>query len=228
MATTGLSKPFVAKYSSDGSGKVSFSDLQSADKLVEYSVDITSTESNPLHADNMIQENDPGSFSSGKLKVKTTEFTGNMSEMFLNAKVVKRNIGDKEVDEIVFDDDMIANELAYGLIEEHIIDGVKCYLPIVFPRVLFSIPGTSATTRADKIEWQTPEIEGIIYRSDQSDVYYNHPWRLSPKEPMSTELDAEKYIRAVLAEKEITPNGEQSPQSINVELPTPKVKEVSK
>lgn len=44
------------------------------------------------------------------------------------------------------------------------------------------------------MEWQTPSITGTIYRSDQSDSNYKHPWMMDAW--LKTESDAIAYLKA--------------------------------
>mgnify|MGYP000195638626 CR=1 FL=1 len=44
-------------------------------------------------------------------------------------------------------------------------------------RVKFAVPKTSLSTKADKIEFATPEIEGTILRRNKPDAAGKHPWK---------------------------------------------------
>lgn len=196
MAITGLSKPIVADYTADGNN-VTYAKILAVQKAVEYSAEVESAEDNDLYGDNVIAESAAGRFTSGSLTLKTTDFTPELSASLLGAKTATRSIGGKEVKEVVFDDDQKTTEKGFGIIEEHQIDGITTYLPIVFSRVKFNIPAKAATTRGKEIDWQTPEITGTILRSDQVDANYNHPWQISPETAFTTEADAEAYIKTL-------------------------------
>ena len=203
MAIKGLSKPIVADYTANGN-KVTYGEPYIADHAVEYSVKINSADKKELYADNQVQESSKGIFTSGDLTLKTADFEPKLSVNIIGAKTVERTVGGDTVKEVVLDDSQNSTYKGFGIIEEHEIDSVTSYLPVVFLRVVFDIPADAATTRGESIDWQTKEITGTITRSAQVDDKYNHPWKVSPEEGMATEDDAVKYILAVLGSKNTT------------------------
>lgn len=198
MAIKGLSIPVCGNYKHDGNGKVTYSEPFVADHLVEYAFESNSSEDNDLMADNRVQESAAGKFVDGTLTVTTADLTPELSMKILNAKEVKRTIGESEITEVVYDDDLRSPFLGYGVIEEHEIDGITTYLPIWFPKIKFNIPAGAATTRGKEVEWQTKQITARVFRSDQVDGNYNHPWQISPKTSFTTEEEAKNYLMAVL------------------------------
>ena len=203
MAIKGLSKPIVADYTANGN-QVTYGEPYIADHAVEYSVKINSGDKKELYADNQVQESSKGIFTSGDLTLKTSDFEPKLSAKIGGAKTVERTVGEDTVKEVVLDDSQNSTYKGFGIIEEHEIDSVTSYLPVVFPRVVFDIPADAATTRGESIDWQTKEITGTITRSAQVDDKYNHPWKVSPEEGMATEDDATKYILAVFGSKNTT------------------------
>ena len=203
MAIKGLSKPIVADYTANGN-QVTYGEPYIADHAVEYSVKINSGDKKELYADNQVQESSKGIFTSGDLTLKTSDFGPKLSAKIVGAKTVERTVGEDTVKEVVLDDSQNSTYKGFGIIEEHEIDSVTSYLPVVFPRVVFDIPADAATTRGESIDWQTKEITGTITRSAQVDDKYNHPWKVSPEEGMATEDDAVKYILAVFESKNTT------------------------
>lgn len=200
MAKTGLSIPICAPYENLGSGRISYGEPYAADSAVEYSVEIEANEDNNLYGDNRIKETAGGSFSSGTLSLTTTDIGAELAMKILGLKTVKRTVEGAEIDEIVVDDDAKAPELGFGIIEEHQVDDVRLYKPIVLARVKFKNPGLAATTREKEIDWQTQQVEATILRSEQLDDKYKYPWQFSPKDWYTTEEDAKKYILAVLSD----------------------------
>lgn len=193
----GLSIPMCAVYAHNGNGGVTYSEPYVADHAVEYSIEVSSSDSNDFYADNRIQESAAGKFANGTLTLKTAELEPALSKKMVGLKTVTRTIGEKQVNEIVYDDDQKSPDLGFGIIEEHEIDGVTKYLPVILAKVRFNIPKDAATTRGDQIEWQTKEITAKIMRSDQADENYSHPWKFNPEEMMDTEAEAKAYIEAV-------------------------------
>lgn len=197
MAIKGLSKPVCANYTAVGNA-VTYSDAYAADKAVEYSFEADVAEDKDLYADNQVAETAAGRFVSGKLTLKTADLTPELSKKILGLKTVTRQVGEEMVTEVVYDDDQVAPYLGFGIIEEHQIDNKTGYLPVVFPKIRFSIPADAATTRGDEVDWQTKEISGTVVRSDQVDDNYNHPWKITPQKMYDTEAEALKYNNAVL------------------------------
>ncbi len=44
-------------------------------------------------------------------------------------------------------------------------------------RVIFGIPATNLQTKGDNITFQTPTIEGVIFRRNKLDGNNKHPWK---------------------------------------------------
>jgi hypothetical protein len=204
MAKKGLSIPIVAEYKNIGSGAVKYTNPVVADAAVEYEVEVETGEDNKLWADNKVKETAAATFKSGTLTLTTADLTPEISVKIIGLKTAARTVNGKQVEEIVFDDDANPPELGFGIIEEHQVNGVTLYKPVILTRVRFKNPGNSATTREDEIEWQTQEITAELMRSDQSDDKYNHPWQISPKSWMATEDEAKAYILSVLGAGDVT------------------------
>ncbi len=202
MAIKGLSKPICANYEAKGS-RVTYAEPYAANNAVEYSFEAEIAEDNDLYADNTIKESAAGKFASGNLTLKTADLEPGLSKKIIGLKTAVRTVDGKEVTEVVYDDNLNPPDLGFGIIEEHEIDGTTLYLPIIFPRIKFNVPGNAATTRGKEIDWQTREVTARVMRSAQVDERYNHPWQISPEEMYSTEEEAEEYIRAVFKPEKV-------------------------
>lgn len=201
MAIKGVSIPIVAKYEHDGNGKVTYSDPFIADAAVEYSVDVEVSEDNNLYADNKIKESAAGTFNKGTLGLTTSDISPELAVKMLGLKTVTRTINGEEVKEVVYDDSANPPYLGFGIIEEHQVNNITKYKPVVLAKVRFKNPGLAAATREEEVDWQKPEIEAAVHRSDQVDENYKNPWQFSPYELLETETEAKGYIMAVLGEK---------------------------
>lgn len=197
MAIKGLSKPICADYKAEGS-YVTYTNPYEADCAVEYSFEAETAEDNNLYANNGIKETAAGKFSSGTLTLKTADLEPGLSKKIIGLKTATRMVKGKEITEVVYDDNLKQPALGFGIIEEHEIDGITLYLPIILPKIKFNVPGNAATTRGNEIEWQTREVTAKVMRSEQADDSYNHPWQISPEKMFDTEAEAEEYIRTVL------------------------------
>ena len=80
----------------------------------------------------------------------------------------------------------------FGIIEEHQIDDVDKYRGVILCKVSMNIPAEAATTRGERIDWQTKEIEGAISRSDENTANYKHPWKREAW--FDSEEEAMEYI----------------------------------
>ena len=104
--------------------------------------------------------------------------------------------GEKEVTELVTDDDMKQTPKGFGIIETHQINDVDRYRAVILCKTTMAIPAEAATTKGESIEWQTKEIEGTITRSDENTENYKHPWKREAW--FDTEKEAMEYLKTVL------------------------------
>ena len=177
MAIKGLSIPVFGRYHNKD-GVVTYTDGMVNPHAVSYQISVTAGDNNPFYADNRIVENDYGVFSGGTLKLETDELTAETSKYLLGLKEVTRTYGEsKTVTSLVYDDTQKSPTLGYGIIEEHQINNVNKYKAVILKKVVFGIQEDAATTRGEKIDWQTKTIEGTISRSDEVDEEVNHPWK---------------------------------------------------
>lgn len=194
MAIKGLSIPIVANYAAS-KNTVTYSNGIVAGAAVEYTASWTTSEANNLYADNKIKESEAGTFQSGELTLGTSDLTQDVSKLILGLKEATFSYGEsKRATELVYDDDMKNPYLGFGIIELHQNDDIDKYRAVFLPKVRFALPENTATTKGETVEWQTPSITGTIYRSDQSDSNYKHPWMMDAW--FETESDAIAYLKA--------------------------------
>lgn len=193
MAIKGLAIPFLGKYENND-GSVSYSQPTVAGAAVEYGVSWTTSDDNPLYADNAIKENDNGTFQSGELTLGTDDLTENVSQLVLGLKTKEISYGaGKKVNVTVYDDEAKAPYFGFGIIEMHQIDNVDSFRVVFLPKVQFKLPENAATTKGESIEWQTPSITATVFRSDQADDENKHPWMEDAW--FDNEADAIEYLK---------------------------------
>lgn len=175
MATKGLSIPVCGTYSNNGNA-VTYSDPFIANKAVEYGITWTTSDDNPLYADNGIAENDKGTFQSGELSLTTAGLPQELSLKILGTKSVKDTIGEQEITVQVFDETRKSPYLGFGIIELHQENDIDQYRAVFLNKVYFNIPENAATTRGENIDWQTPTITAKVMRSDEKTANKVHPW----------------------------------------------------
>lgn len=176
MAIKGLSKPIMGKYVNTN-GVITYTERKTVGHAIEYSVDISTSDDNPLYADNLVVEHDFGTFSGGTLKLKTSELSAEISAWLLGLTTVTVTVGSGQsavqVTEYQYNDSTTPLVIGVGLIEEHQINDVNKYRSVFICKCKARIPAGAATTRGEKIDWQVPEIEFDVERSEAE----NHPWK---------------------------------------------------
>lgn len=195
MAIKGLSYPVCGNYTNTD-GAVTYAEPFIADAAIEWGVSWTTSENNPLYANNAIKENDKGTFQSGELTLSTADMTQELSVKLLGTKTKQTQLGQAggqlQVTEQIFDDSRSAPYFGYGIIEQHQIDDVDKYRAIFLHKVYFNIPEEAATTKGETVEWQTKSITGIIQRSDEVTEDRMHPWMTDAW--FDTESEALTYL----------------------------------
>lgn len=183
MAIKGLTTPVIGDYANN-SGTVTYSNPMVASQAVEYSATFETGDDNPFYANNGIQENDKGTFTSGELSLATADLPQELSKRLLGTTTRTDSVpaavagGDEplSVTVQVFDDTAKAPYLGVGVVETHQIDDVDTFRAVFFTKVYFNIPENAATTKGESIEWQNPTITGVIQRSDEAGANGTHPW----------------------------------------------------
>lgn len=180
---TGYSLPYVALYSHTGT-TVNYTQGQKLARGVSVSADITTADENIFYADNIDAEEAPGKFTSGSLTCTVDGLRRAAAKLIMG-------LPEAAADGFVhYGDDQNIPFCGYGFIARYQSDGIVYYVPYIFPKVKFSIPGIDAATQEENIDWQTQDLEAAIKRSDGA----NHDWRLDGDE-YSTEAEAEAAIR---------------------------------
>lgn len=195
MAIKGLCKPVFGNYQHSGN-VVTYTNGFVAGAAVEYGAEIETSDDNPLYGDNKIIEHDYGTFSTGTLTLNTSDLDQATSKALLGIKEVQREVGGKQVTELVYDDDTKASPKGFGIIEFHQINDVDRYRAVILCKVTPKNPAEAATTKGESIEWQTKELECSIERSDEVSENYKHPWKYEAW--FDTEEEATEYLKTIL------------------------------
>lgn len=174
MANIGLSKPYIATYVNNN-GTVTYSARTVLGKYTEIDISLDSADENILYADNGPAETD-SQFSGGTVTVTTDDLRPDafktalgLVEAAIAATMATTNPTPKW---LIFDDDQAAPYFALAGVVKKKVDGAYKYQAFVLEKVKFKNPDLSLTTQGETIEWQTPELEATILRSDAA----KHPW----------------------------------------------------
>lgn len=191
MAIIGASKPMFAKYAHNGT-TVSYSDGGVMGALVEFNIEVESTNNNDFYADNSVKETQRNKFSSGTLTVQTDDLRYEVSKALLGLK--ENSLSSipgitGTVKELVYDDEQNTPYLGIGMIQKKQVDNIEKWRAIVLKKIMFSVPADAATTEGETIDWQVPELSAAIMRDDSE----HHEWKCEAV--FDTEAQAEAYIR---------------------------------
>lgn len=191
MARIGLSKPYIATYVNN-SGTVTYSARTVLGKYTNIDVSLDSSDENILYADNGPAESD-SQFSGGTVTITTDDLRAaafktalGLVEEAIAATMATTTPTPKWM---VFNDSQAAPYFALGGIIKKKVDGAYKWQAFILEKIKFRNPDLSVATQGETIEWQTPELEATILRSDAS----GHPWYR-----MSTELDSEEDAIAAI------------------------------
>ena len=188
MARIGLSKPYIATYVNTA-GTVTYSARTVLGKFTNIDMSLDSADENILYADNGPAESD-SQFSGGTVTVTTDDLRADAFKIALG--LVEESISGVTAGTpkwLVFNDSQNAPYFALAGIIKKKVDGAYKWQAFVLEKIKFRNPDLSVATQGETIEWQTPELEATILRSDAS----GHPWYR-----LSTELDSEEDAAAAI------------------------------
>ena len=189
MPKVGLSRPYVARYSENGAGTVTYSGGVRAGRAVEYSFSLNDTGAdNNFYCDNEVGESASGVFSGGSLSWTVAELEQGISEMILGLHTEQVEVGDETVTELVYDESMASPYMGAGIIEKMIVRGQTKWRAVVFTKTQFAVPEMAATTQGETIEWQTDAITANVMRDDST----THKWLRTAV--FDSESKADAYI----------------------------------
>lgn len=191
MATIGLSKPYIAKYSNNET-TVTYSEGTLVGKAVEIGIELEGGDTNILYADNGPAESD-SQFAGGSLTLITDELEPEAMLVYLGLKaeeITDENITTPDAKWIVYDSDQSIPYVGFGAILKKKIANQYKYVAVALSKIQFTNPGTSAVTQGETIEWQTSELSATIMRSDNERAEWK---RLTT--PLNTEAEAEAAIK---------------------------------
>lgn len=192
MAGIGLRYPYFAKYSFDEATRAaSYSGGGLMGKAVEFSAKIVASDDNVLYGDDGPAEVDT-SFGGGTVSLTTDDLTDKVSAAILGVTPSELKVGEKTVQELIFDESREAPDLGIGVVIPKKRGGKLYFRAVVFPKVKFSVPEDAAKTKGEKIEWQTPSVEGTIMRDDTD----GHKWKREAT--VESEALARDYIKQLL------------------------------
>jgi hypothetical protein len=175
MAYTGLTRFFMAKYSSEG-GTVTYSEGGEYLKAIELNPEIEKADDgNNLYANNKVAESSGASrFGGGTLTIKTDDLPQSVSMLILGVTPVEEVINGVTYSVVKYGNNLDPPYLGFGVIRTGQVTNEsgntsRFFRAYIFTKIRFSVPLDAATTQGETIEWQTPELSASIYRDDTPD-----------------------------------------------------------
>lgn len=195
MVTTGLSKPYVAKYAHNA-GTVTYSGGMKLGRGVSVEIEIDAADDNNFYADNVIAETESTQFTSGAATVTVDGLENEAAVLILGLPTSEPfEVGEsKSVNLQKYGKTLNAPYVAFAYIRRTQMEGVVKYYPVIHPKNKFSIPSDSAATQEDSIDWQTQELSATILRDDTAEAN----WKITTDEGLDTEEEAEEVIKKYL------------------------------
>ena len=188
----GFSRPWIAKYN-ENSGVVTYTNAMRAARGVSVEVAPNSSSDNKFRADDVDAESADGVFTGGTTTLVVDGFFKAAARLMFGWPEADGNGWTHEGDEAV------APYTALGFIAEYMSGGVRIYTPYIIRKGKFGIPGTSAQTEEQDINWQTQSLEMSMFRDDTP----THDWRWTGAD-FATKDAAEEAIKEVFGVVEET------------------------
>lgn len=182
---TGYRYPYVAKYANSGN-TVSYSNGMNLGRGVNVDWDIEVSDNNAFYADDVLSEEAGGVFTSGSGTATIDGLDQTVAAMILGLPAT-RTIDTVSVQGYGGD---MPPYVGFAFIKRQQMHGVVTYLPVIFPKVRFSMPGGNAATQEESIDWQTQELEFTILRDDTT----NSEWMIVPTAGLESEAEAQTFI----------------------------------
>ena len=181
---TGFSKPYVAKYTNNGT-TITYSNGMQLARGVNVSIEPeTAADDNIFYADNVAAESVGGKFTGGSV-------TLTVDGLLDAARKLVLGLPDAGQDGLIaFGDNQSIPNVGIGFVVRFMSDGVETWVPFILAKCKFKEPATSASTQEEDIDWQTEDLEATILRDDSA----NHVWKYMG-EDQTTEAAAETIIK---------------------------------
>lgn len=168
---TGFSKPYVAKYTLNGTTIV-YSSGQLLARGVNVSVDPESTDDNNFYADNIIAETEAGIFTGGTLTLTVDGLKEAAEKLIMGLPAATTTIVTSGL--VGYGDNQSIPDVGLGFVVRYQSGGEVTYTPVIFPRVVFSEIGLDAATQEESIDWQTQELTAAIRRAEDANRNWKH------------------------------------------------------
>lgn len=165
MATIGLDKLYYAEITEDENGNESYGTPKQLAKAISADLSVELNEAT-LFADDG-QAEAVKEFKSGSLSLGVDDIGHEVAAALVGATLDSNGV-------LISGSEDCSKYVAIGFRAKKANGKYKYYW---LYRVLFGVPATNLATKGDSISFQTPTIEGSIFRRNKLDGKANHPWK---------------------------------------------------
>lgn len=183
---TGFSKPFVALYSASGT-TVTYTGGIPLARGVEVQIEPESTDDNRFYADNIVAENEAGTFNGGTATITVDGLKDAANKLIFGLPTADQQGWTN------YGNDQAVPYVGFGCVVRCQEEGVVSYVPLVLTKIQFNEATMQAATQEDTIDWQTQELTAQIFRDDTE----NQVWKKLGA-GVATEAAAETAMKAAL------------------------------
>lgn len=183
---TGFSKPFVALYSASGT-TVTYTGGIPLARGVEVQIEPETTDDNRFYADNIVAENEAGTFNGGTATITVDGLKDAANKLIFGLPTADQQGWTN------YGNDQAVPYVGFGCVVRFQEEGVVSYVPLVLTKIQFNEATMQAATQEDTIDWQTQELTAQIFRDDSA----NQVWKKLGA-GVDTEAAAETAMKAAL------------------------------
>lgn len=163
MPVIGLRYPVYAPLTEDDlAGTYTYGTGKIAAKAVKVDMNLNISES-IFYADDTAAES-VREFIDGTMSFTADDLEQSVRKDWLGNTVETATVGTEQVEVLVSKDEDTPGYFGFGFILPKIKNKTRLYRAIIYTKVQFGEPNESAETKGQNISWQTPTIEGKIFR----------------------------------------------------------------
>lgn len=185
MATIGLDKLFYADITEDENGNETYGTPKQLAKAISADLSVELNEAT-LYADDG-QAEAVKEFKSGTLSLGVDDIGHDVAAALVGATLDSNGV-------LISGSDDCSKYVAIGFRAKKANGKYKYYW---LYRVLFGTPATNLATKGDSISFQTPTIEGTIFRRNKIDGRNNHPWKAEVTESTTNTTIIREWYNSV-------------------------------
>ena len=185
MATIGLDKLYYADITEADDGAETYGKPKQLAKAISADLSVELNEAT-LYADDG-QAEAVKEFKGGTISLGVDDIGNEAAAQLVGATIDKNGV-------LISGSEDTAKPVAIGFRAKKSNGKYKYYW---LYRVLFGIPATNLATKGDSISFQTPTIEGSIFRRNKVDGKNNHPWKAEVTESAENVATINKWYTEV-------------------------------